>query len=119
MASGSCGQPAITPLLLGTGADVAHTATGKVTARSTGAAMPCADTASDDIVLTMARTAAHDECTALLLAAAEPWSPSTHKVLAEPQRRRAVELLQLGALLARNGGTINSGEALGSGFLNA
>ena len=119
MASGSSGQPAIMRMLLRSGADVAHRD------RQGNSALDWSRHAvrgySDDIVLTMSRTAAHDECAALLVTAAEPWSPSTHELFGEPQRRQAVELLLLGALLARvgNGGEINDGEALGSGFLDA
>lgn len=124
MASGSTGQPEMMRLLLRCGASP------RILDFRGNSALDWSRHAvvghSDDIVLTMTRTARHEECVALCLAASEAWSPATHSLFPQKARSRAVELLLLGSLLSQRiiseeevKQSEREAQTLGSGFLDA
>ena len=98
MISGSTGQPNIMRRLLREGAGIKD-----VDLASNDAADWCRHVVKgydDDIVLDMERHTGHNQCLALLAAAAQPWSVATHALFPAKQRARAVTLARLGCLLA-------------------
>lgn len=72
----------------------------------------------DDVVLTIDPGPAHTECAALLRLASQPWSTDSHATFPDAQRERAVELMLIGAELAKRSALAESTEPLGRAFLD-